>query len=478
MKSVFKSNISWFILLSIFFILLPYAMEENKHETKIYSLKQLQNDFIGLWKNPQKYVEFQLNAQQTSRPDAGGLYELLPYYQKINPLGEKTNYAIQYCAFDNKWELVEANQIGLFPSLDNELSTIATLLEGDQFSRPTKTDIKAYTTYEQMKSVVNTVGVKNKELQMKINEMENEIALVHAQNEKLKTFVQEKNEKFKKFKIYTESQTEQYKKTLEEYQQNFEKMELQNSHLKEKDQQNLEKIELLKSNLKEKEIQMNNKNESVCALRKEIGCLSYQLSMIEDREQKYKSIEKDVERQKIEKKQKDENLKACEERVHELEILLRPLMQKRNDKINDFEINIEMQKLQIQNANNSINSSKTFINKQNEDIKEQKKINKVLKNEKKDLEEEINDLHNEMDALMKASEATIESYSTEEIRLNTKIENQQNLLNKQWRVIDLQENDSKLKEFGVKALMNNFYKYNTFHMTTHTQEKGQNTENQ
>jgi len=189
-------------------------MEENKHETKIYSLKQLQNDFIGLWKNPQKYVEFQLNAQQTSRPDAGGLYELLPYYQKINPLGEKTNYAIQYCAFDNKWELVEANQIGLFPSLDNELSTIATLLEGDQFSRPTKTDIKAYTTYEQMKSVVNTVGVKNKELQMKINEMENEIALVHAQNEKLKTFVQEKNEKFKKFKIYTESQTEQYKKKL------------------------------------------------------------------------------------------------------------------------------------------------------------------------------------------------------------------------------------------------------------------------
>lgn len=91
-----------------------------------------------------KYVEFQLNAEGTSQPDAGGLYELRPYYQKINALGEKTNYAIQWCAFENKWQLVEANQIGLIPSLDNELSTIATLLEGDQFSKPTKADIKAY----------------------------------------------------------------------------------------------------------------------------------------------------------------------------------------------------------------------------------------------------------------------------------------------------------------------------------------------
>jgi len=74
-------------------------MEENKHETKIYSLKQLQNDFIGLWKNPQKYVEFQLNAQQTSRPDAGGLYELLPYYQKINPLGEKNKLCYPILCF-------------------------------------------------------------------------------------------------------------------------------------------------------------------------------------------------------------------------------------------------------------------------------------------------------------------------------------------------------------------------------------------
>jgi len=29
---------------------------------------------IGLKNNPQKYVEFQLNADETANPDAGGLY--------------------------------------------------------------------------------------------------------------------------------------------------------------------------------------------------------------------------------------------------------------------------------------------------------------------------------------------------------------------------------------------------------------------
>jgi len=311
MQSVSKSNISWFILFSLFGILLPYATEETKHATQTYSMKELQNDFIGLWKNPQKYVVFQLNAENTSQPDAGGLYELRPYYQKINALEEKTNYAIQYCGFENKWQLVEANQIGLFPSLDNELSTIATLLEGDQFSKPTKADIKAYTTYKQMKFTVNTVGIKNTELKLKIIAMQNEVFLAHAENKKLKTFVREKNEAFNILKVYAEkanevneSKTEQYKKTFEEYQQNFKEMDF------------------LKINLQKKEIQILNNNESIGALRKQNGCLSYQLSMVQEREQQFKSLQKDVARTIVELKQKTEKFTACENKVCELEALL------------------------------------------------------------------------------------------------------------------------------------------------------------
>merc|ERR1712034_240107 len=159
--------------------------EENKTKIKSYSVNQLQNDFIGLKKNPQKYVEFQLNGENTTHPDAGGLYELLPYYQKINPLGEKANYAIQWCDFENKWQLIKVNPLGDLPRLDVEQTTIATLLEGDQFSKPTDADIKAYTTYEQMKSAVKTVGEKNKELKIKIVETEKEISRVQtkAKNE-------------------------------------------------------------------------------------------------------------------------------------------------------------------------------------------------------------------------------------------------------------------------------------------------------
>jgi len=342
MQSVSKSNISWFILFSLFGILLPYATEETKHATQTYSMKELQNDFIGLWKNPQKYVEFQLNAEDTSQPDAGGLYELRPYYQKINALGEKTNYAIQWCAFENKWQLVEANQIGLIPSLDNELSTIATLLEGDHFSRPTKADIKAYTTYEQMKSAVNTVGIKNKELKIKIIEMEIEVSLAHAENEKLKTSIRGKIEAFEILKVYTqkanevnESKTEQYKKTFEEYQQN------------------LEEMELLKLNLNKKEIQILNNNESIVALQKLSGCQSYQLSMVEEHEQQFKRLQKDAARSSAELKQKTEKFAACENKICELEALLI----KKNEKIyylqqktlehedtNDFKITTQVKK--------------------------------------------------------------------------------------------------------------------------------------
>merc|ERR1711925_59446 len=95
-------------------------------------------------------------------------------------------------------------------------------------------------------------GEQNKELKLKIIEMENQIALVQIENENIKTSVREKYEKFKKLKVYAQNadeanelKTEEYKKIYEEYQQN------------------LEEMELLKSNLKEKEIQINSKNKSM-----------------------------------------------------------------------------------------------------------------------------------------------------------------------------------------------------------------------
>jgi len=182
MKSLCKSNLSWFMLLYVFRIILTLAMIENKTKINSYSVNQLQHDFIKLKKNPQKYVEFQLNAENTTNSDAGGLYELLPYYQKINPLGDKTNYGIQWCDFTKQWQLIKINPLGALHRLDVEETNIATLLEGDQFSRPTNADIKAYTTYEKMKSVVRSVGEINKEQKIKIIKMEKEVDHVQTKS--------------------------------------------------------------------------------------------------------------------------------------------------------------------------------------------------------------------------------------------------------------------------------------------------------
>jgi len=483
MKSVVQSNISWFMLLYIFGILLSCAMEDNKTTTKNYSVKQLQNDFIGLWKNPQKYVEFQLNADKTSQPDAGGLYELLPYYQKINPLGKKTNYAIQWCDFENKWQLIEVNPLGLFASLNNEVSTIATLLEGDHFSKPTKADIKAYTTYEQMKSVVKTLGEQNKELKMKIIKMENEAALVQTENEKLKTSVREKNEKLKKFKVYAQKANEVNELKIEQCKQTFKDY-----------QQNLEEMELLKSNLKEKDIQINNKNESIGALGKQIGSLSYQLSMSEDLEKQFKSLEKDVERQRAQRKQKNENLKTCEDKVHKLEVLLRPRTQKNNDRIVELELKIEFQQEQINTLQNKLHMSEEFIQKQNEDIEtnlQMTHFNKMWKNEKKDMGEELNDLRNELVIIKKDHETNkdfkrkselqqtvIDWYTQEQIELYKKLEKQQQLLDKQESVLYLYLNEYNQKLEYQQELLNkqesviNLF----FNNKNDTREKGQNTD--
>jgi hypothetical protein len=309
MKSLFKSNISWFMLLYLSGILLTNAMEENKTKIKSYSVNQLQNDFIGLKKNPQKYVEFQLNGENTTHPDAGGLYELLPYYQKINPLGEKANYAIQWCDFENKWQLIKVNPLGDLPRLDVEQTTIATLLEGDQFSRPTNADIKAYTIYEQMKSAVKTVGEKNKELKIKIVETEKEISRVQtkAKNEiasTLEKYETKSIEQNQKFKAYAEKANELNEMKNKEYEKA------------------LKEIEELKLNLKEKQIQIEKQNQEKRALECQKGDLAYKLSDASEFKQKFLSLEKETKPLKAQIKEWDEKVKHWEVQAGELQKIL------------------------------------------------------------------------------------------------------------------------------------------------------------
>jgi len=313
MKSLFKSNISWFMILSLFQFLKPaYAMDENKTKINSYSVNQLQNDFIGLKKNPQKYVKFQLNTEKTIYPDAGGLYELLPHYQKINPLGEKANYKIQWCDFEQQFQLIKVNPLGDLPRLNVEQTTIATLLEGDQFSRPTNADIKAYTTYEKMKSVVRSVGEINKEQKIKIIKMEKEVD--HVQT-KSKVEIACERKKYEKLKEKLTKSIEQNQKHLEKIQkfkadaveqnQKFKTYELEQTYITEKENEKntskvkkyeeaLEKIEELKLDLKEKQTEIEKQNKENRALEYQKGDLSYKLSDASEFKQKFLNLEKET----------------------------------------------------------------------------------------------------------------------------------------------------------------------------------------
>jgi len=304
MKSLFKSNLFWFMLLYVFRIALTLAMIENKTEINSYSVHQLQNDFIKLKKNPQKYVEFQLNAENTANPDAGGLYELLPYYQKINPLGEKANYGIQWCDFTKQWQLIKINPLGALRRLDVEETNIATLLEGDQFSRPTNADIKAYTTHEQMKLIVQTVGEINKEQKMKIIEMEKE-------QTKSKVEIASERQKYEKLEEKLTKSIEQNQKYLEQIQkfkaknQKFKAYALEQTYITEKEnakntskdqeyEKALEEIKELKLDLKEKQIKIEKQNKDNRALEYQKGDLAYKLSDASEFKQKFLSLEKET----------------------------------------------------------------------------------------------------------------------------------------------------------------------------------------
>jgi hypothetical protein len=52
----------------------------------------MKSDFAALVKSPEKYVEF--IVEDKHYPNANGLYELRPFYQKINLPDQQPNYII------------------------------------------------------------------------------------------------------------------------------------------------------------------------------------------------------------------------------------------------------------------------------------------------------------------------------------------------------------------------------------------------
>jgi len=470
MKPLFKSNLSWFMLLYLLKILLTNAMDENKPKINIYSVNQLQNDFIGLKKNPQKFVEFQLNAEKTAHPDAGGLYELLPYYQKINPLGEKANYAIQWCDFERKYQLIKINPLGDLRRLDVEETNIATLLEGDQFSRPINADIKSYTTYEQMKLVVKTVGEKNKELKIKIMEMEETIVLLQSKTNDEITSARETNKKLeetlikikeqnKKLKAYALEQNNIVNKANEQNQIQVEENQIQ----AQENQKMIINLDNLTSNLKEKEIQITKKNEEKLALEYQKGDLSYKLSDAKEYKHKFLNLEKETKVLKAQNKYNQDKIKQWAETTKEWELesnALQIIFNRQMDEIQTLTQKLKscknQKKITLNEEIQSLTQELKFCNDENEarrDIfkeyknekeKEMKQMQlnwiKDLENSRTSIQRDIetygNDIDEKNDVKIKKLK---ESYDTEIKQLEKEIYRQQELSDQQTTIINIQE---------------------------------------
>jgi len=478
MKPLFKSNLSWFMLLYLLKILLTNAMDENKPKINIYSVNQLQNDFIGLKKNPQKFVEFQLNAEKTAHPDAGGLYELLPYYQKINPLGEKANYAIQWCDFERKYQLIKINPLGDLRRLDVEETNIATLLEGDQFSRPINADIKAYTTYEQMKSVVKTVGEKNKELKIKIMEMEETIVRLQSKINDEITSAREANKKLEETFIKIKEQNKKLKAYALEQNNIANKVNEQNKIQGEENQKMHEDLENLTSNLKEKEIQITKKNEEKLALEYQKGDLAYKLSDAKEYEHKFLSLEKEAKVLKSQIKYDQEKIKQWNETSKQWELetgALQIIFNRQLDEIQsltqklkscnnqnkikrDEKIQALTQELKLCNDENEMRKN-TFKEYKNDKEMEMKLMQwnweKDLESSRQEIQRDIETYGNAIDEKNDVKIQKLkEIYNAETKQLEKEIYRQQELLDQQTKIINIQENDIKTKGLALESLMN------------------------
>merc|ERR1712034_43176 len=276
-------------------------------------------------------------------------------YQKINILDEKEIYAIKWCEVKKEYQLIKVN-----PLRDSILSSslfddeqIATLFKGDQFSRPTHADMKAYTTYEKMKSVVKMLSEKNKELKMQIVE----------QRKQFKIYVLKQKDNIKIANELMKTKTEEHEKALKDANE-FNKLKT------EEHEKVLEEMEKLKTNLNEKEKEIIN-------LVNQRGSLAYKLSHAKEFEQKFLDL-------KVETKPLTDQAKIYEIKIKQLEKTLK----ESEDKVGDFEKKLKKQvsintkkELDIVSFTESANSRekiiKRLVTKQDEHIEEIKRNDRI-----------------------------------------------------------------------------------------------------
>merc|ERR1712034_50715 len=177
--------------------------------------------------------------------------------------------------------------------------------------------------------VVKTIGKTNKELNIKIVDIEKEIVQTQTENENIKALAKEKissvKENYKSLQNELDrmiEENESLKSELLEQKCITAKVDEINNIKTEEHERTLEEIELLKSNLKEKEIQILKKNESISALEKQVGGFAFNLDRANEFEQKFKSLERDIEPQKCEIKTQKAIVKACGDEIKKFMIQL------------------------------------------------------------------------------------------------------------------------------------------------------------
>jgi chromosome segregation ATPase len=150
---------------------------------------------------------------------------------------------------------------------------------------------------------------------MKVAEMEKEISHLNIQNKKIKTSAKEKiNSAHSKFEDLQNKLNKITKKNEE-----LEAIAVEEKNIAEKDkikeneyQKILEEIENLKFNLEQKEIQIAEQKKSIASLKDRENGLSYQLSIHKDYENQLPGLKKEIQKQKLESKKKDEKFQEIE----------------------------------------------------------------------------------------------------------------------------------------------------------------------
>jgi len=249
-------------------------------------------------------------------------------------------------------------------------------------------------------------------------------------------------EQNKKFKIYALEQNNIAKKANE-----------QNKIQAEENQKILKQLENLTSNLKETKIQIEKKNEENRALEFHKGDLAYKLDHAKEFEQKFLSLEKEIKPLKAQIKclqaEIKENLKQWDIRTDNMQNILK-----------QYIADVQRLNEDLKNCNNEKKGLKDIFEKFKR--RKQDEINK-MKNWDKEMREsqiKIHDLETRQKEMLENNDVEIKRlkdiYDAETKELKAKLELQQELFNQQTKVINVQENALKFKDFGLNNLMNNF----------------------